>query len=158
VILIYKLPSVPDGYVGVLTAPHTSVTWLARSEPRGSLRGVAVSLGVEEAELDAVLKAADRGHFGAAVSRREPATVETRLLTYPGFSLLLKHAGGYVGVVTGTPWAPKRRVRGALRYDWIFTKPITRNEVSDGMYARGHNGIDIVDLLCATDKNGWGYG
>ena len=64
---------------------------------------VALALGVQETELDAVLATADSEQFGSALRRREPAIVETRRLTYPGFSLLLKQGERYVGVVTGTP-------------------------------------------------------
>jgi hypothetical protein len=157
-ILIYKLPSIHDGYIGVMTAPHSSVTWLiSQPQDRAFIRQVAQALGVQEPELDAVLTSADKEHFGAALKRREPAIVEARQLTYPGFRLLSKCGGGYVGVVTGSPWCAKRRVRGAFRCDWIFARPISRQDVLDGMIARDQPGQDIWDLILATDENGWGY-
>jgi hypothetical protein len=157
-ILIYKLPNERDGYVGVMTAPHTSVTWLInKPQSRVSLHTLALALGVEKPELDAVLARADVERFGGALKRREPATVDTRQLTYPGFSLLSKRGGGYVGAVTGNPWAPKRRVRGMLRCDWIFARPISQQEVLDGMIARGRHAQDIWDLVSAADETGWGY-
>lgn len=157
-ILIYRLPTLQDGYVGVMTAPHSSVTWLIhKPQRREVVHMAALALGVPETELDAVLATADSEQFGSALRRREPAIVETRQLTYPGFSLLLKQGERYVGVVTGTPWAPKRRVRGVLRCDWIFARPISKHEVLDGMIVRGHHGQDIWDLISTADKLGWAY-
>ncbi len=157
-ILIYKRVDLHDGYVGVMTAPHSSVTWLINQpQDRAHIRLMAGALGVKEPELDAVLKSADEKHFGTALKRREPAIVETRQLTYPGLRLLSKCGGGYVGVVTGSPWCAKRRVRGAFRCDWIFARPISRQDVLNGMIARDQAGQDIWDLISATDKNGSGY-
>jgi hypothetical protein len=157
-ILIYKRPDLSDGYVGVMTAPHASVTWvISIPQTRTFVRSTALALGVPEPEVDEVLANAEERHFGGALRLREPANVETRQLTYPGFSLLLRSRGGYVGVVTGTPWAPRRRVRGAFRCDWVFARPISQKEVLDGMIARGRHGQDIWGLISAADENGWSY-
>jgi len=156
-ILVYRFPNHLDGYMAVLTPPQASATLrIAGPHPGAGVRANAIANGANEQVIDRVLHSADGDHFGSCVDAlREPETIDVAGRSLNGRSLLLKRGDGYIGAVSGLE-SPFRRVRAALRSDWLFARPLARKEVLDGMHARGHHAIDIWDLITATDNLGWG--
>jgi hypothetical protein len=72
--------------------------------------------------------------------------------------ILVRRTGedSYVGVVT--PMAkPFRRVPAAAKGDWIFSTPISRTELSEGLWLRGQHNQDVGDVFHELDTTGWSY-
>ena len=157
-ILIYKRPDVGDGYVGVLTPPQASASWLiAVPLGRDQVREAALLRGVSQADIDEVLTAADIQRFGCVINLRAELEIQAEMQSFGGPMLLCKCGEGYVGFVPPTRY-PQRPVPANLKTNWVFTRPIPRNEVADGMYARGHHGQDVWDLISFADEHGWSFG
>jgi len=72
--------------------------------------------------------------------------------------ILVRKTGddGYVGVVTQMA-DPFRRVPAAAKGDWVFPAPISRTELSEGLWLRGQHNQDIGDVFHELDTIGWGY-